>query len=216
MPDMHLVQRKNVLCRAASTLIVIIPMVVFGGRYDSLSLRYRRLDIVQGDVILRSLGESIKESGHGESTTKQRCEFRGCLSDRLWYFVADALMRRPVRLGEESTEGCKTSNQYGYSEDRTVSQYVLGHVRRSKCQVSAAGFRSRYLQTVCSTELHIYSHVWSSSCSLKVLTTTTRMIAKTIMKTVREKMPAKASFFRRLIWTFQSSLTGMRITEMLD
>ena len=41
MPDMHLVQRKNVLRRAASTLIVLIPMIILGGRYDGLSLRHR-------------------------------------------------------------------------------------------------------------------------------------------------------------------------------
>lgn len=40
----------------------------------------------------------------------------------------------------------------------------------------------------------------------------TRMIAKTMMMTVMQKMPPKASFFRRLSRTFQSKLIGTSMT----
>ena len=57
---------------------------------------------------------------------------------------------------------------------------------------------TRSLPTVCSTELHIYNHVWSGS-ALHWLTTWSLTIANIMMKTVMEKIPASANLQRMSI-----------------
>lgn len=95
---------------------------------------------------------------------------------------------------------------------KEATQDIIKAVIVSRQPESRLQWDRKFSQTVVSIALHIYNQEVSGRF-VKVVTATTRTIAKVMVIMTSEKIPTKINFLRIFIWTPQSKAIGIDITR---
>lgn len=200
MSDVNSVQLKYLILGVRMVLRVSLPRFLRRGSNGSQRWLHWLTDSLQINLFGTILSWSSKISAEQCSHS-----WRGILAG-----LGHPIFKLPAGLAtgprEQGPERGKTCDHYGCYDELIVSLFVW------KIQLPALRLCKRYVQTNDSMELHRNSHA-ASDWGLKGLMRAPLIMAKTMTKIVMENMHAKASFCRRLIWTFHSILIGTRMTK---